>query len=55
MDKNGPYYGIYELKRGFNPEITELIGEFDYVINPFVYYAYKIALKGYKLLKKLKK
>ena len=55
MDKNGPYYGIYELKRGFNPEITELIGEFDYVINPFVYYAYKVALKGYKLLKKLKK
>lgn len=54
MDKNGPYYGIYELKKGFNPEITELIGEFDYVINPFVYYAYKVALKGYKLLKKLK-
>ena len=23
MDKNGPYYGIYELKKGFNPEIIE--------------------------------
>lgn len=55
MDKNGPYYGIYELKKGFNPEIIELIGEFDYVINPFVYYSYKVALKGYKLLKRLKK
>ena len=55
MDKNGPYYGIYELKKGFNPEITELIGEFDYVINPVVYYGYKLALKGYKLVKRLKK
>ena len=55
MDKNGPYFGIYELKRGFNPEITELIGEFDYVINPLVYYGYKFVLKGYKLAKRLKK
>ena len=55
MDKNGPYYGIYELKKGFNPEIIELIGEFDYVINPVVYYGYKLALKGYKFVKKFKK
>ena len=55
MDKNGPYYGIYELKKGFNPEIIELIGEFDYVINPLIYYGYKLALKGYKFVKKFKK
>ncbi len=55
MDKNGPYYGIYELKKGFNPEIIELIGEFDYVINPIVYYGYKLALKGYRLMKKIRK
>lgn len=55
LDKNGPFYGIYELKKGFNPEIVELLGEFDYIINPLVYYSYKIALKGYKILKKLKK
>ena len=46
---------IYELKKGFNPEIIELIGEFDYVINPVVYYGYKLALKGYKFVKKFKK
>lgn len=51
MDKSGPYYGIYELKKGFNPEIIELLGEFDYIINPIYYYAYKIALKAYKLIK----
>ena len=55
MDKSGPYYGIYELKKGFNPEIIELIGEFDYVINPVVYYGYKLALKGYKFVKKIRK
>lgn len=52
MDKKGEYFGIYELKKGFNPEITELLGEFDFIINPLIYYGYKIALKGYKLLKK---
>lgn len=54
MDKNGEYFGIYELKKGFNPEIIELIGEFDYILNPFVYHGYKLALKGYKVLKKVK-
>lgn len=55
MDKSGPFYGIYELKKGFNPEIVELLGEFDYIINPFGYYAYKLAMIGYKLMKKIKK
>ncbi len=54
MNHNGKYYGIYEMKKGFNPEIIELLGEFDYVLNPFVYYSYKMALQGYKLLKKIK-
>ncbi len=46
-----PYYSIYEIKKGFNPEIVELLGEFDYIINPIYYHIYKIALKIYKLLK----
>lgn len=54
MNKSNPYYGIYELKKGFNPEIIELIGEFDYIINPIKYYGYKIALKAYKIIKKIK-
>lgn len=55
IDKNNPYYGIYEIKKGFNPEIVELIGEFDYIISPFMYYLYKVALKVYKLGKKIRK
>jgi len=55
MNKNNPYYGIYEIKKGFNPEITELVGEFDYIINPIIYHSYNIALKGYKFTKKFKR
>ncbi len=55
MDKNSPYYAIYEIKKGFNPDIIELIGEFDLIIDKFTYVLYKIAMKGYKILKKIKK
>ena len=51
INPNNPYYAIYEIKKGFNPEIVELLGEFDYIINPFCYHLYKIALKFYKLFK----
>lgn len=54
MNETGPYYNIYALKKGYNPEIMELIGEFDYVISKPKYYFYKIAFKIYKTLKKLK-
>lgn len=29
MDPQDPMYGLYRFKRGFNPEYTEFIGEFD--------------------------
>lgn len=55
LSKNAPYYNIYEIKKGFNPEIVELLGEFDYIINKPKYALYKILLKGYKIIKKLRK
>lgn len=51
LNPNSPYYSIYEIKKGFNPEIVELLGEFDYIVDKPAYYLYKIALKFYKLLK----
>ncbi len=54
MNPHGEYYSIYEIKKGFRPEIVELIGEFDLITNRFGYYLYKVALKGYKFLKKFK-
>ena len=40
------YYGIYEFKKGFKPNVTEYIGQFELKTGPF----YDI----YKLLKKVK-
>ena len=55
LDKNSEYYNIYEIKKGYNPEVIELLGEFDYIINPITYNIYKLALKIYKLKKIIKK
>lgn len=52
FDKDSKDYGIYEIKKGFNPTVIELIGEFDLILNRLDYTLYKIALKLYKLTKK---
>lgn len=52
-DKN-PMYGIYEFKKGFGGEVIELIGEFDLIVNKFLYYVYKASFWCYKKLKQIK-
>ncbi len=54
FDKCGKNYGIYELKKGFNTEVVELIGEFDLIINRLYYLIYNVALKFYIVAKKAK-
>ena len=54
FDKCGKNYGIYELKKGFNTEVVELIGEFDLILNKFDYQIYNLALKIYTNFKKAK-
>lgn len=52
-DKNNPIYGIHLFKKRFGGEYIEFIGEFDYVLNPLLYFGYiKIFPKIRKLLKK---
>ena len=46
FNPDGPYYGIYEFKKGFNGNVIEYIGEFELKVGPF----YDL----YKLLKKIK-
>ncbi|MEG1066628.1 MAG: peptidoglycan bridge formation glycyltransferase FemA/FemB family protein [Erysipelotrichaceae bacterium] len=45
--KTSEDYGVYEFKKGFNAIFEELIGEFDYDLDPK-------ALNTYRLLKKVK-
>ncbi|MDD3391945.1 MAG: peptidoglycan bridge formation glycyltransferase FemA/FemB family protein [Bacilli bacterium] len=53
--EDSPMFGLFDFKRGFNSNVVELIGEFDLIINDFYYKLYKIMLKGYVILKKIKK
>ena len=52
FSKESKNYGLFDFKRGFNAEVTELIGEFDLVINKFMYSLYKVAFKLYKKIKR---
>ncbi len=39
-DPESPMIGVYRFKKGFNGEILALAGEFDYVLNPAVNFAF---------------
>lgn len=34
LSEGGPMYGLYQFKRGFNGQLDELAGEFDYIYQP---------------------
>lgn len=51
LDPKTELYKIYELKRGFNPQVIELIGQFDLPTH-FTYYIYTIISRIKKVIKK---
>lgn len=51
LDPKTELYKIYELKKGFNPQILELIGQFDLPTH-FSYYLYELALCIKRVIKK---
>lgn len=62
-NKNNPLYGLYKFKKGFNGELIELIGEYDFTTNNFIkflfnnfknFYTY-FRRKKYFILKSIKK
>ncbi|HZK85928.1 MAG TPA: peptidoglycan bridge formation glycyltransferase FemA/FemB family protein [Desulfosporosinus sp.] len=38
LTEDNPLYGLYRFKKGFNPEYTEFIGEWDLVYRPAIYF-----------------
>jgi len=40
--KDNPVYGIHNFKKRLGGEYTEFIGEYDLIINPFMYFVYKV-------------
>lgn len=51
-DKSNPIFGIHSFKKRFGGEYTEFIGEFDLIINKFLYYSYLNLLPIYRKIKK---
>ncbi len=52
FDINNPYYGLNRFKLGFNPNIYEYIGEYDFIIDER---SYNILLKNNVLAKEFNK
>ena len=48
LNPENPLYGLYRFKKGFNGNFVEFIGEFDLVINNFIYTLYKKAFPKFK-------
>lgn len=48
LNPENPLYGLYKFKKGFNGNFVEFIGEFDLVINSFIYNLYKKAFPKFK-------
>ncbi len=40
-DKSDPWYGFHRFKQGYGATLTEFIGSYDLIINPFLYYLVK--------------
>lgn len=55
FNKENPLYGLFLFKKSFGGQVSELIGEFDYIISPFWYKTYNIAFSIYHSLKNIKK
>lgn len=51
LDSKNELYKIYELKKGFNPKILELIGQFDLPTH-FLYYIYDLITRVKRIIKK---
>lgn len=54
VDKNDPYYGLYDYKKTLGPEFIEHIGEFDYILDANLYKKNQNYMKFRKLLSRIK-
>jgi lipid II:glycine glycyltransferase (peptidoglycan interpeptide bridge formation enzyme) len=51
FNPENPLYGLYRFKKGFNGELVEFIGEFDFLFSPAYYRIWNIAEPLYKSLR----
>ncbi|MPQ44255.1 lipid II:glycine glycyltransferase FemX [Clostridium tarantellae] len=51
LSPENPLYGLYKFKKGFNGNFVEFIGEFDLVMDNFIYTLYKKAFPKFKKIR----
>ncbi|QXM05584.1 peptidoglycan bridge formation glycyltransferase FemA/FemB family protein [Crassaminicella indica] len=51
LNPDNPLYGLYKFKKGFNGDFVEFVGEFDLVVNSFVYSMFRFALPKFKKIR----
>lgn len=54
FEKSHEDYGVFDFKKGFNAQVQELIGEFDYIVDTKSYFLYNTSFKLYRKLKDIK-
>lgn len=52
LSEDNPLYGLYRFKKGFNGELCEFIGEFDYIFNKPIHFMIE---KGEFVFRKIRK
>lgn len=52
LSKDNPRYGLHEFKKSFGGDYVEFIGEFDLIINKFMYFNFKKLVPFYRNLVK---
>ena len=55
LSPDNPLYGLYRFKKGFMGEFTEFLGEYDYVLKPWVITAVKRARGALSLARRAKR
>lgn len=55
LDESNHMYGLYRFKKGFNGQLDELIGEFNYIYNPAACKLTDLAIESKDKLNKIKR
>ena len=52
LDEDDPQHGLYQFKKVWGTELSEKVGEFDYVLKPIQYALFDKGIEVYRNTKK---
>ena len=54
LSEDNPLYGLYRFKKGFNGDFCEFIGEYDLILNKFMFFIVKNGEHTYRKLRRMR-